>query len=181
MIPSTVMNTRPTKGNTTKTPAIITYIVHHKSVIIAFLMGLIIGTGTTTSWSKQDVGTTTGMIRQLSEVPYRATSHKDKNTGKSIMKQQFLEPFVVPHFVGFSVATFDAGQTMMPAHAHETLHEFFFVLEGSAVFVVDGVEHKVGPMTFFHLAPGESHGIYVPEDSVDGAMKMAVFGVVTNR
>ena len=149
-------------------------------------MGLMIGTGTTMTYclthdDTANIGTTTGIIQQLSNVPFRATSHKDKNTGKSIVKQQFIEPFVVPHFVGFSVATFEAGQIMMPAHTHETLHEFFYVLEGSAVFVVDGVEHKVGPQTFFHLAPGESHGIYVPEDSVDGAMKMAVFGVVTNR
>jgi quercetin dioxygenase-like cupin family protein len=97
--------------------------------------------------------------------------------GRPITKQQFLEPFVVPRFVGFSVATFKAGQTMMPVHEHKSMHEFFYVLEGTGMFQVDDVTHEVSPGTFLHMAPGEKHGIWVPKESTSGDLKVAVCGV----
>lgn len=122
------------------------------------------------------------VITSLSQVPLRATSHKDLNTGKSIMKQQLMEPFRAPYFVGFSIATFEPSQSMMPPHAHETMHEFFFVLEGRAVILIDGIEHDMEPFTFVHLAPGEKHGIFLPDgEEYNKPMKMAVFGVVTDQ
>lgn len=121
-----------------------------------------------------------GIVMSLDDVPYRATSHKDQNTGGYIMKQQLFEPFRAPNFVGFSIAKFEPGQSMIPPHAHETMHEFFYVLEGEGgVIVIDGVEHDMKQGTFIHLAPGESHGIFLPDSSTKD-MKMAVFGVVTD-
>lgn len=97
-----------------------------------------------------------------------------------IEKQQFVEPFVIPNFVGYSVATFKPGQTMMPPHEHESLHEFFYVLEGSGIFQVNGIDHKVEKGWFLHMAPHDKHGIFVPEDSPDGDLKMAVCGVTVD-
>ena len=117
-----------------------------------------------------------GSVKHLDTIPFRPTSHRDVSTGKFIMKQSFLEPFRVPNFAGFSVATFEPGQMMMPAHSHSSMHEFFFVVEGKGMIVIDGSEHEMRPNSFIHLAPGEKHGIYLP-DGIDKPMKMIVFGV----
>ena len=66
---------------------------------------------------------------------------------------------------------------MMPAHAHDSMYEFFYVLKGKAVIVIDDVEHEIGPSTLLHLVPGEKHGIYLP-NNFNTSMQMAVFGVV---
>ena len=120
--------------------------------------------------------TSRGVVARLEEIPHRPTSHVDTD-GRPITKQQFLEPFVVPNFVGFSVATFKPGQTMMPVHEHKSMHEFFYVLEGRGFFQVDDVTHEVYPGTFLHLASGEKHGIWVPKDSANGDLKIVVCGV----
>ena len=70
-----------------------------------------------------------GSITHLNDIPVRKTSHVDEE-GRPITKQQFLDAFVLPDFVGFSVATFLPGQVMMPPHEHETLYEIFYVVEG---------------------------------------------------
>lgn len=106
----------------------------------------------------------------------RKTSHVD-DQGRPITKQQMLEPFVVPNFVGVSVATFLPGQTLMPVHEHETLHEFFYVLDGSGIIQVNGVDHEVAPGSFLHMAPHEPHGFWVPEDAKK-PLKMLVSGVI---
>jgi len=87
-----------------------------------------------------------------------------------------IEPFLIPNLVGFSVATFLPGQTMMPVHDHESMHEIFYVLEGSGMFQIDGVDHKLEPGKLLHVAPHEAHGIWVPKDSPD-ELKMIVTGV----
>lgn len=93
------------------------------------------------------------------------------------MKQQLLDAFVVPNFVGVSVATFEAGQEMTP-HEHENLHEFFYVLDGTGTITIDGVKHNMKPGSFYHLAPHERHGIRVqPSNAGESPMKLAVFGV----
>jgi len=87
-----------------------------------------------------------------------------------------LEPFVIPTLVGFSVATFLPGQIMMPPHAHETMHELFYVIEGRGMFQIDGVDVEVQPGTFLHMAPTEKHGIWVPSEFTE-PLKMVVTGV----
>ena len=144
-------------------------------LVFAFFLGVLYGRITAPSKSGHH-HTKVGMIKHLDSVPHRPTSHKDTD-GKFIMKQQFLEPFLVPNFVGFSVATFEPGQRMMPAHVHDSMYEFFYVLKGKAVIVIDDVEHEIGPSTLIHLVPGEKHGIYLPND-FNTSMQMAVFGVV---
>lgn len=117
-----------------------------------------------------------GSIHRLSDTPLRNTSHKDDN-GRQITKQQFLEPFLIPNVAGYSVATLLPGQRVAP-HQHSTMHEFFYILEGTGVFTIDGKDTQVEPGTFLHVAPHEIHEIVVPSDSSTGEMKMLVSGVV---
>lgn len=119
--------------------------------------------------------TTTGIVKTLSEIEHRPTSHVDTQ-GRPITKQQLLEPFVIPNYAGFSVATFLPGQTLMPLHEHETMHEFFYVLKGEGLFQIDDQTYEVKPGMFLHLAPKEKHGIWVPDDKTE-PLKMAVSGV----
>jgi len=124
----------------------------------------------------KSVGPSKGNVKSLAETEIRNTVHVD-DQGRPITKQQLLEPFVIPNLVGFSVATFLPGQTMMPVHEHETMHELFYVIEGTGDFQIDEVVHKVSPGTFLHIAPTEKHGIWVPSDSPDGPLRMVVTGV----
>jgi quercetin dioxygenase-like cupin family protein len=104
------------------------------------------------------------------------TSHIDQN-GNAITKQQFLDPFVVPNIAGISIATIQPGQTVA-VHSHRTMHEFFFVLHGSATFYLDDVPQIVSPGSFVHVAPQSSHSIVVPKDTHDGDLQVILFGVV---
>jgi quercetin dioxygenase-like cupin family protein len=96
--------------------------------------------------------------------------------GVEITKQQFIEPFEIPNFAGFSVATFLPGQTMLPPHDHESLHEIFYVLSGSGVFQIEDVDHEIDPGSYLQIAPKERHGIWVPKSSSE-PLKMVVIGI----
>uniref|UniRef100_A0A7S2U6C0 Cupin type-2 domain-containing protein n=1 Tax=Attheya septentrionalis TaxID=420275 RepID=A0A7S2U6C0_9STRA len=122
-----------------------------------------------------------GFVTHLDEVPSMPTSHFDQISGTPIMKQQLLEPFrVAANVAGYSVATIQVGQQMMPVHQHESMHEFFHILEGSGVVQIKDVQHVVTPGSFIHVSPKESHGIWVPSNSQDGDMKFVVFGITTD-
>lgn len=127
-------------------------------------------------------------VRQYDELPTRDTAHTDKIDGRPITKRQFLDPFVVPTVAGISVATIEPGQTVA-MHSHTTMHEFFYVLEGSAVFrvVVQGNEdggngqqqqYNVRPGSFAYFSPPDRHEIHVAADSPDGDLKVLLVGVV---
>uniref|UniRef100_A0A7S4JAN4 Cupin type-2 domain-containing protein n=1 Tax=Odontella aurita TaxID=265563 RepID=A0A7S4JAN4_9STRA len=149
-------------------------------VLISLIVGGIIGASiqhlVSVGGLKRDLGPTRGLVTRLENTPVRNTVHIDE-LGRPITKQQLLEPFVLPNFVGFSVATFKPGQTMMPVHEHESMHEIFYVIEGTGIIQVNGIDHKVSPGTFLHIAPHEKHGIWIPKESKGGDMKMVVCGV----
>jgi quercetin dioxygenase-like cupin family protein len=112
----------------------------------------------------------------LHDLPVRPTSHKDEQ-GRSVMKQQLMEPFVVPRVTGFSVATFQPNQQVF-RHAHVNMHEFFYVLKGQgAIIQVNDEDHVVQEGTFVHVAPGEQHAVFT--NSVDDR-QLLVVGVVTD-
>mmetsp|Transcript_28250 Transcript_28250/g.40451 ORF Transcript_28250/g.40451 Transcript_28250/m.40451 type:complete len:175 (+) Transcript_28250:58-582(+) len=150
--------------------------------LLGFVAGSIFGalvqkSMSTTTLNRQPANyASKGMVASLKDIPHRPTSHVDTD-GNPITKQQFLEPFVVPRFVGYSVATFKAGQTMLPVHEHKSMHEFFYVLEGSGFFRVNDVDYEVSPGTFLHMAPGDKHGIWVPKENTKGDLKVAVCGI----
>lgn len=146
-------------------------------ILLAFFLGIIVDKILLRSQAPTNLDASAlvrGSIKRLEDTPSRPTSHVDQQ-GKPIMKQQLIEAFLIPKFVGFSVATFEAGQTMSP-HEHTNLHEFFYVLEGTGIIDIDGKEYAMEPQSMFHLAPHEQHALRVPRDA-SNAMKIAVFGV----
>jgi quercetin dioxygenase-like cupin family protein len=155
-------------------------------LIIIFTFGMAVGAqlwGSPSLLGPHDAGTSkeparqiSGSIHHLGDTPIRRTAHKDEH-GRAITKQQFIEPFVIPNVAGYSVATMLPGQKV-ESHEHSTMHEFFYILQGTAVFTIDGKDTPVKPGTFLHLAPHELHGIFVPPDSADGEMKMLLSGIV---
>jgi quercetin dioxygenase-like cupin family protein len=48
-----------------------------------------------------------------------------------------------------------------PLHAHPEEEEAFYILEGEALFHVDGAEHRMGPGSFISVAPGVPHAYLV--------------------
>ena len=134
-----------------------------------------------------------GYILKLSEIPITNTSHVD-DYGKPITKQQLLNPFFVPSVTGFSIATLQPGQRVK-SHNHYSMHEFFYILQGSVIFTmkkhinIDGEKQSIQQQqqqkledvlvtagSFIHFPPHATHGLYVPPDS--DSMKMLLAGVV---
>lgn len=52
-----------------------------------------------------------------------------------------------------------------PPHRHAE-DEFFFVIEGTAEFFLDGKTRTAGPLTSFYCPPNQEHGIRNAGDSV---------------
>lgn len=155
----------------------------HANILIGFLIGILVGRNycvqqstLTAPRSLRSEKKIHGSIHRLNETPIRNTFHKDKS-GQSVTKQQFLEPFAVPTISGYSVATLHPGQNV-DVHEHESMHEFFYILEGMGIFLVGEKELQVSPGTFLHFSPHESHGIVVPKDSPGGDLKILLSGVV---
>jgi len=149
---------------------------HQRLVVIAvFGVGVLVGRHSQrNSLPSQSIP---GSIQNLSEIPIRNTSHKDENSNTYITKQQFLEPFAVPNLAGYSVATLHPGQ-QVPKHSHRSMHEFFYVVEGSGVFRRKDQSVSINPGSFIHVSPREDHSLWVPRDSSKGDLKLLVSGVV---
>jgi quercetin dioxygenase-like cupin family protein len=106
-----------------------------------------------------------GTILQLDSVPLSPTSHRNKD-GIYILKQQLIEPFAVSqNLAGISIATLQPHQTI-EAHAHATMHEFFYVLEGHGTITVNGRLQPARKGTFVHVAPFESHAISATDEKM---------------
>jgi len=83
--------------------------------------------------------------------------------------EALAEPTSVGYQYWFADKAFADGKTLklsvVKPHAatHEphvhTEDEFFFVLEGTAEFYLDGETRTGGPMTSFYCPPGVKHGI----------------------
>ena len=80
-----------------------------------FLIGMALGAALMNNFSsiitnnESTKSNTKGLVVRLEDVESRPTSHIDED-GIPITKQQLLEPFVVPNYVGFSIATFKPGR-----------------------------------------------------------------------
>jgi quercetin dioxygenase-like cupin family protein len=91
---------------------------------------------TTTTSTLTGTFTTSSFVTHLSNISTRATSHVDpQHNDEPITKQQLIEPMVIPNVAGFSVANIPKGHEVT-MHQHATMHEFFYVLEGSATFTI---------------------------------------------
>eukprot|EP00536_Pseudo-nitzschia_multiseries_P009733 jgi/Psemu1/288643/fgenesh1_pg.281_\ len=107
-----------------------------------------------------------------------------------MLLSKLIEPFAVPNLAGISVATLVPRQTV-ELHDHRSMHEFFYVLEGTAdVWVCGNVVnqnenedqnegqqwHRVGSGSLVHVAPNCVHSITVPE-TANTDLKMLVIGL----
>jgi quercetin dioxygenase-like cupin family protein len=117
-------------------------IIYHRqfsSTIDPFLESSDSATGTTVptmSSSTEFRPKLSSFVTHLSNISTRATSHVDpQHDDEPITKQQLIEPMVIPNVAGFSVATIPRGHEVT-LHHHATMHEFFYVLEGSATFTI---------------------------------------------
>lgn len=142
-------------------------------IVLAFLMGYFLGHYH--ARDKDNHPQIHGSFQQLDSVPVRSTSHVD-DQGRPITKQQLIDPFILPRLAGISVATLQPHQTVTN-HQHESMHEFFFVLQGTGTFSVDDTSNQVSTGSFVHCAPHESHEIIGPADVNDDPLKMLVVGV----
>ena len=147
---------------------------------LAFLVGISLGRmGPFYKFHKVQIGPKKGKVLVTDDVPVRNTVHVDEQ-GLAITKQQFIEPFDIPNLAGFSVATFLPGQTMLPPHHHESMHEIFYILAGTGVFQIEDVDHEICPGSYLQIAPKERHGIWVPKSS-DEPLKMIVIGITVGE
>ena len=153
-------------------------------ILIAFLFGILLGRfGQSEKRFGSNDHDVRSSVQHLKEVPFRNTSHVNRKTGIAITKQQLLEPFVVPRLTGFSVATIRAGETV-ELHSHKNMHEFFYVLEGTATFWMGdshngkAKSHLVDSGTFAHFVPNSDHGIAVAENST---LKVLIAGVTVGE
>lgn len=86
-------------------------------------------------------------------VPETAVSHNPE-----IAKRVLIANGRIPFLTNLSVATFRPGQ-VASAHAHDDMHEVFFVERGVGTFTIDGVEHVAAPGTCVAIDPGEVHEV----------------------
>ncbi|MDD4507687.1 MAG: cupin domain-containing protein [Eubacteriaceae bacterium] len=61
----------------------------------------------------------------------------------------------------FGICRLLPGQVYAP-HKHNKMEENFYVLEGTPIFIIDGVIHEGEPGDFIHMEPGEAHQIKNP-------------------
>lgn len=64
-----------------------------------------------------------------------------------------------------SESTLAPGFPGPPLHRHRTLHDMFYVLEGTLTMDVDGERRELGPGSFACVAPGTAHTFSNPSAS----------------
>jgi len=89
----------------------------------------------------------------LSDIEAVAVGHNPR-----IHKRMLLAPGELPPLVQFSQAVFPVGESVEPHH-HASMHEVFFVQQGSGCITVEGIEHEVGPGSCLLVEAGESHAL----------------------
>jgi quercetin dioxygenase-like cupin family protein len=104
----------------------------------------------------------------------RPIAYTDRN-GNPCFKQQLVDSFsVVDNVSGISIATLQPQQSVeVHAHSHGTMHEFFYVLKGHGIIMLNHLNHDAKAGLFVHAAPGEPHAFYTHDDQ----MKMLNVGV----
>lgn len=76
----------------------------------------------------------------------------------AIRKKVMLQPGEIPHLTNFSQATFAPGQ-VAPSHAHEGMHEIFFVSAGTGTMQVNGDVQALLPGVCIWVEPGDMHEV----------------------
>ena len=107
-------------------------------------------------------------LTTLSHLPVETVSHN-----QAIKKQVMLRSGDLPHLTSFSQARFLPSQ-VATAHAHEDMHEVFFVESGIGRIVIDGTPHNLVPGVCVAVAPGEIHEV---SNTGEEALVLTYFGL----
>ncbi|MEL6554253.1 MAG: cupin domain-containing protein [Cyanobacteria bacterium J06621_11] len=92
-------------------------------------------------------------LTHLNELPIESVSHN-----ATIKKQVMLRMGDLPHLTNFSQARFQPGQ-VAKGHAHEDMHEVFFVEAGVGAIAIDGTTYTLTPGVCIAVAPYENHEV----------------------
>ena len=111
-------------------------------------------------------------VTSLQQLPIESVSHN-----AAIKKQVMLRMGELPHLTNFSQARFQPGQVAL-AHAHNDMHEVFFVEAGAGQIVVDGEAIALTPGVCVAIAPGESHEVSNPGED---ELVLTYFGLEADR
>ncbi|PZO53876.1 MAG: cupin domain-containing protein [Phormidesmis priestleyi] len=107
-------------------------------------------------------------LTTLSHLPVETVSHNQE-----IKKQVMLRLGDLPHLTSFSQARFLPRQ-VATAHAHDDMHEVFFVESGIGRIVIDGTPHNLAPGVCVAVAPGEIHEV---SNTGEEALVLTYFGL----
>ena len=104
----------------------------------------------------------------LADLPAEPVSHNPELT-----KQVLLRRGDLPHLTNFSRSRLPPGQTAR-AHAHEGMHEVFYVESGAGAMRVDAQEITLEAGVCVAVEPGESHEI---ENTGAAELVLIYFGI----
>jgi quercetin dioxygenase-like cupin family protein len=107
----------------------------------------------------------------LQELPLSPTSH-DTN----VFKKTMIANGVIPKLTTFSVGYLEAHQKTSE-HVHQTMYEVFYMLQGSADFLVVGKGNILKAGQAIMIEPGESHH---QENHADQQASWLYFGIATD-
>lgn len=91
---------------------------------------------------------------------FRCGASQSEPTAHGFLKRVLVRDGVLPDVTQVAVAGIPADGVVEP-HSHATMYEVFFVLEGDAVYVIEGNEHKVEPGDLVVVPPGAIHSVRV--------------------
>lgn len=92
-----------------------------------------------------------------------------------IRKEVLLANGVAPAVTQVAVSTIAAGAAV-ETHQHPTMWEFFFVLSGGAIYVLEDEEFFVQPGDLFVVPPGRRHS----QKAQHGSHTVLHWGVATD-
>lgn len=123
-------------------------------------------------------------VEQIDRLPLRSTSHP------GVYKQQLVAPFTLhPSLAGISIGILENSQQTVERHQHDSMSEFFFVLQGQGSMELSNhnttnnnnndkstnnkeddppsfyTEYPVRPGSFVFVGPHVNHSLSVTESS----------------
>ncbi|MEM6255955.1 MAG: cupin domain-containing protein [Cyanobacteria bacterium P01_D01_bin.156] len=105
----------------------------------------------------------------LSKLDDQGVSHN-----AAIRKKVMLQPGEIPHLTNFSQAVFAPGQ-IAPGHAHDAMHEVFFVSAGTGTMTVNGTAQALSPGVCIWVEPGDIHEV---ANTGTAPLVLTYFGIV---
>jgi mannose-6-phosphate isomerase-like protein (cupin superfamily) len=91
---------------------------------------------------------------------FRWSDSQTEPTAHGFEKRILARGGALPDVTQVAVAVMPSESVVEP-HAHRTMYEIFFVLEGDAVYVIDGKEYAASPGDLVVAPPGAIHSVRV--------------------